>query len=71
MEKTMRKMKVVTMTLVRTRNVSQLVACRVVGLTWVINAACYSLLRCELALHGIIELGHVTSCKFIIQYYNG
>jgi hypothetical protein len=52
-------------TLVRTRNVSQSVAYRVVGQTWVINAAWYPLLRCELALRGIIELGHVTSCKFI------
>jgi hypothetical protein len=39
MEKTMRKMKVVTMTPVRTRNVSQSVAYRVVGMTWVINTA--------------------------------
>jgi hypothetical protein len=62
----MRKMKVFTMTLVQTRNVPQSVACRVVGMTWVINAVWYPLLRCELALHGIIKLGHVTSCKFII-----
>jgi hypothetical protein len=54
----------VTMTPVQTRNVSQSVACRVVGMTWVIYAAWYPLLRCELALRGIIELGHVTSCKF-------
>jgi hypothetical protein len=63
----MRKRKVFTLTLVRTRNVSQSVACRVVGMTWVINATWYPLLRCELALRGIIELGHVTSCKFIIR----
>jgi hypothetical protein len=37
----------------------------VLGMTWVINAAWYPLLSCELALCGIIELGHVTSCKFI------
>jgi hypothetical protein len=49
-----------------TRNVSQSVACRVVGMTWDINAAWYPLLKCELALRGIIELGHVTSCKCII-----
>jgi hypothetical protein len=61
------KMVVGTTTPVRTRNVSQSVACRVVGMTWVINAAWYPLLRCELALRGIIELGHVTSCKFIIR----
>jgi hypothetical protein len=57
----------VTMTSVRTRNVSQSVACRVVGMTWVINAAWYPLLRCALALRGIIELGHVTNYKFIIR----
>jgi hypothetical protein len=55
------------LTSVRTRNISQLVACRVVGMTWVINAVWYPLLRCVLALRGIIELGHVTSCKFIIR----
>jgi hypothetical protein len=58
---------IVTMTLVRTRNVSQSVACRVVGMTWVINVVWYPLLSCKLALRGIIELGHVTSCKFIIR----
>jgi hypothetical protein len=52
-----------TSTLMQTRNVSQSVACRVVGMTWVINAAWYPLLSCELALRGIIESGHVTSCK--------
>jgi hypothetical protein len=60
-----------SVTLVRTRNVSQSFACRVVGMTWVINAVWYPLLICELALRGIIELGHVTSCKFIIHYCNG
>jgi hypothetical protein len=60
----MRKMKVVTTTLVRTRNVSQSVACRVVGITWVINAAWYPLLSCRLALRGIIELGRVTNYKY-------
>jgi hypothetical protein len=54
------------MTPVRTRNVSQSVACRVVGLTWVINAAWYPLLSCKLALHGNFSLGHVTNCKTII-----
>jgi hypothetical protein len=56
-----------TTTPVQTRNISQSVACRVVGMTWVINAAWYPLLRCALALRGIIELGHVTSCMFIIR----
>jgi hypothetical protein len=51
------------MTPVRTRNVSQSVACRVVGMTWVINAAWYPLLICRLALRAIISLGHVTNCK--------
>jgi hypothetical protein len=52
---------------VRTRNVSQSVAYRVVGMTRVINAAWYPLIKCEVALRGIIELGHVTSCKSIIR----
>jgi hypothetical protein len=56
---------------VRTRNVSQSVACRVVGMTWVINAAWYPLLSCRLALRGNIILGYVTNCKSIIRYYNG
>jgi hypothetical protein len=60
-----------TTTLMRTRNVSQSVACRVVGMTWVINAAWYPLLSCILALHGNIMLGHVTNCKYIIQYCKG
>jgi hypothetical protein len=51
---------------VRTRNVSQSVACRVVGMTWVINAAWYPLLSCKLALRCNISLGHVTNCKTII-----
>jgi hypothetical protein len=67
----MRKMKVVTMTLVQTRNVSRSVACRVLGMTWVINAAWYRLLSCRLALRGNIRLGHVTNCKYIIRYCNG
>jgi hypothetical protein len=71
MEKTIQKEKVVMMTLVLTRNVSQLVACRVVGMTWVINAAWYPLLSCRLALRGNIRLGHVTNCKYIIWYCNG
>jgi hypothetical protein len=50
----------------RTRNVSQSVACRVVGMTWVINAAWYPLLSCKLVLRGNISLGHVTNCKTII-----
>jgi hypothetical protein len=56
---------------VRTRNVSQSVACRVVGMIWVINAALYLLLSCGLVLHGNIRLGHVTNCKYIIRYCNG
>jgi hypothetical protein len=55
-----------TATLMRSRNVSQSVACRVVGLTWVIDAAWYPLLSCRLALRGNIILGHVTNCKTII-----
>jgi hypothetical protein len=39
MKKAMMKMMVGTTTLMRTRNVSQSVACRVVGMMWVINAA--------------------------------
>jgi hypothetical protein len=66
MEKDRGKTKVDTTMPVRTRNVSQSVACRVVGMTWDINAAWYPLLKCELALRGIFELGHVTSCKCII-----
>jgi hypothetical protein len=66
MKKTTRKVTMVMMTLVQTRNISQSVAYRVVGMIWVINAAWYLLLSCRLALHGIFELGHVTSCKFII-----
>jgi hypothetical protein len=58
----------VTTTPVRTRNVSQSVAHRVVGMTWVINAARYLLLNCRLALRGNIILGHVTNCKYIIRY---
>jgi hypothetical protein len=64
MEKTIQKEKVVMMTLVRTRNVSQSIACRVVGMTWVINAAWYPLLNGRLALRGNIILGHVTNCKY-------
>jgi hypothetical protein len=60
------KMEMDTMMPVQTRNVSQLVACRVVGMTWVINAAWYPLLSCKLALRGNISLGHVTNCKTII-----
>jgi hypothetical protein len=50
-------------TLMRTRNVSQSVACRVVGMMWVINAAWYPLLCCRLALRGNIIPGHVTNFK--------
>jgi hypothetical protein len=57
----------VMMTSVQTRNISQSVAYRVVGMTWVINTAWYPLPSCALALRGIIELGHVTNCKFIIR----
>jgi hypothetical protein len=65
------KMVMDMMTPVHTRNVSQSVSCRVVGMTWVINAAWYPLLSCRLALHGNIRLGHVINCKYIIQYCNG
>jgi hypothetical protein len=71
MEKTTRKVAMVTTMPVRTRNVSQSVAYRVVGMTWVINAASYLMLSCRLALRGNIILGHVTNCKYIIWYYNG
>jgi hypothetical protein len=59
------------MTPVRTRNVSQSVAYRVVGMMWVINAALCPLLNSSLALRGNIRLGHVTSCKYIIRYCKG
>jgi hypothetical protein len=68
MKKTTWKVTMVTTTLVRTRNVSRSVAYRVVGMTWVINAAWYPLLSCRLALRGNIILGHVTNCKYIIRY---
>jgi hypothetical protein len=71
MEKTTRKVMMATTTPVRTRNVSQSVVYRVVGMTWVINAAWYLLLSCRLALRGNIMLGHVTNCKYIIWYYKG
>jgi hypothetical protein len=61
----------VMMMSVQTRDVSQSVACRVVGMTWVINAAWYPLLSCRLALRGNIILGRVTNCKDIIRYCNG
>jgi hypothetical protein len=64
------KMMVGTTTIMQTRNVSQSVTCRVVGMTWVINAVWYPLLICELALRGIIEPSHVTRCNFIIRYCN-
>jgi hypothetical protein len=60
-----------TMTSVRTRNVSQSVAYRVVGMTWVLNIALYPLLSCELALRDIIILSHMTNCKSFIRYCNG
>jgi hypothetical protein len=65
------KMVMDTMTLVQTRNISQLVAYRVVGMTWVINAPWYPLLSSRLALRGNIRLGHMTNCKYIIWYCNG
>jgi hypothetical protein len=55
------------MTSVQTRYVSQSVACRVVGMTWVINATWYPLLSYRLALRGNIILGHATNCKYIIR----
>jgi hypothetical protein len=64
-------MMVGTTTLMRTRNVSQSVACRVVGMTGVINVAWYPLLSCRLALRGNNMLGHVTNCKYIIRYCKG
>jgi hypothetical protein len=60
-----------SMTPVRTRNVSQSVACRVVGMMWVIYAVWYPLFNCRLALRGDIILGHVTNCKYFIRYCNG
>jgi hypothetical protein len=54
--------------LVQIRNISQSVACRVVGMTRVFNAALCPLLVCRLTLRGIISLGHVTNCKYIIRY---
>jgi hypothetical protein len=69
MKKAMRKMMVGTMMLMRTRNVSQSVACRVVGMTWAISAVWYPLLSYRLALRGDIMLGYVTNCKYIIRYY--
>jgi hypothetical protein len=59
------------MTPVQTRNVSQSVACRVVGMAWAINAAWYSLLSYRLVLRGNIMLGHVTNCKYTIRYCKG
>jgi hypothetical protein len=53
-----------TMMLVQTRNISQSVAYRVIGMTWTINVDWYPLLSCRLALRGNIILGHVTNCKF-------
>jgi hypothetical protein len=44
----------VTTTPVPTRNVSQSVACRVVGMPWAISAAWYPLLNCGVALRGNI-----------------
>jgi hypothetical protein len=67
----MSKMMVGTTTLMQTMNVSQSIVCRVVGMTWVINAAWYPLLSCRFALRGNIMLGHVTNCKYIIRYYKG
>jgi hypothetical protein len=49
---------------VRTRNGSQSIACRVVGIMWVINVVWYPLLSCRLAMRGNIILGHVTNCKY-------
>ena len=59
------------MTLVQTRNISQSVAYRLVGMTWVINADLSPLLNTRLALRGNIKLGHVTNCKALFRYYNG
>jgi hypothetical protein len=64
-------MVMVTTMSMQTRNVSQSVACRVVGMTRVIYAVWYPLLSCKLALRGNIQLGHVTNCKYIIRYCNG
>jgi hypothetical protein len=61
----------ITTTSVRIRNVSQSVACTVVGMAWVLNVAWYPLLSCRLALRGNIILGHMTNCKYIIRYCNG
>jgi hypothetical protein len=50
------KMVMDTIMLVRTRNVSQSVAYRVVGRTWVINAAWYPLLSLDLPCVAISNL---------------
>jgi hypothetical protein len=60
------KMVMGTTTPMRTRNVSQSAACRVVGMTWIFNVVLCPLLICRLALRGIISLGHVTKCKTFI-----
>jgi hypothetical protein len=65
------KMVMDTMMPVRTRNISQSVACRVEGNDVGHQPYWYPLLSCRLALHGNIVLGHVTNCKYIIRYYNG
>jgi hypothetical protein len=64
------KMVMGTTTPAQTRNVSQSVACRVVGMTWVINAVLHPLLSCELSLCVIIRIGHVTNLKLLFWYYN-
>jgi hypothetical protein len=71
MKKAMRKMMVGMTMLMRTRNVSLSDACRVVGMTWVINAAWYPLLSCRLILRDNIMLGHVNNCEYIIRYCKG
>jgi hypothetical protein len=71
MKEVMRMMVRSSTTPMRTRNVSQSVACRVVGMAWVINAAWFPLLSYKLALRGNIMLGYVTNCKYIIRYFKG
>jgi hypothetical protein len=67
MKKARRNMMVGTRTLMRTRNVSQSVAYRVVGMTWLISADWYPLHSYRLALRGNIMLGHMTNFKYIID----
>jgi hypothetical protein len=52
---------------VQTRKISQSVAYRIVGMTWIVNIALHPLFSYELGLHGIILLDHVTNCKTFLS----